>query len=208
MIDSELDNLIICKKCQTLQKRIELQRGEVAKCVECDNILYRDSKQVFNKALAFSITALVLFILMNIFPIMNVYIAGVKNSLTVLEMVARVYQEGFYIVASVILVVVIIAPLAVLLSFILIGILSRFKGSKEIVRSILIFLTQVRHWAMVDIFFISILVALVKLFGYAQIEFDTAFIALILFIIVDIFTLKSIKPVELWQYFNRIYRDR
>ncbi len=145
---------------------------------------------------------------MNIFPIMNVYIAGVKNSLTVLEMVARVYQEGFYIVASVILVVVIIAPLAVLLSFILIGILSRFKGSKEIVRSILIFLTQVRHWAMVDIFFISILVALVKLFGYAQIEFDTAFIALILFIIVDIFTLKSIKPVELWQYFNRIYRDR
>ncbi len=57
MIDSELDNCNkSAKSVKLFKKRIELQRGEVAKCVECDNILYRDSKQVFNKALAFSIT--------------------------------------------------------------------------------------------------------------------------------------------------------
>ena len=205
MKESELDNLIICRKCFTLQKRVILKDKEVARCIECGELLYRNSKNIFNRTLAFSITALVLFIIMNLFPIMNVYIAGVKNSLTIFEMILRVYQEGFYIVASIILVVIILAPLLVLLSFIIIGILTKLKRGKEIVRILLIFLTQVRNWAMVDIFFISILVALVKLFGYAQIEFDIAFIALILFIIVDLFTLKSIKPVELWQYFNRVY---
>jgi paraquat-inducible protein A len=163
---------------------------------------------IFNRTLAFTITALMLFILMNMFPIMNVYIAGVKNPLTIPEMIIRVYQEGFYVVASIIFVVIVIAPLLVLLSFIMIAILTKFKKAKESVKILLIFLIKIRHWAMVDIFFISILVALVKLFGYAQIEFDIAFIALLLFILVDIFTLKSIKPVELWQYFNRVYSGK
>ena len=61
---------------------------------------------------------------------------------------------------------------------------------------------------MVDIFAVSILVALVKLFGYASVNFGVSAFALLLYVLVDLFALKTIKPVELWTYFNRTYCEK
>jgi paraquat-inducible protein A len=206
--DSKLDSLIICPKCDTLQKRVEVRGKEVAKCFKCKNVLYRSSKSVFNKTFAYSITALILFIVANLFPIINVVIAAEKHSLTMIDMVFTLIKEDFLVVAVIIFIAIFLAPLSILLSYIIIGVLSRIKKGKRIVKYLMVFITQMQNWAMVDIFFVSILVALVKLFGYAEVEFGVSFFALILFVIVDIYAIKSIKPVELWTYYHRIYNER
>ncbi len=203
----DLDHLIICRHCQTLQKKVTLKENEVAKCSECGEILYKNASMVFHKTLALSIAALILFILINIFPIMEVIIAGQKNELTILQMVSRLFNEGFIVVGSIVVVILFIAPLMLLLFFIIIGILSHFKVGKNIVRKLLILVVALRNWVMLDVFFISILVALVKLFGYAKIIFDVSFYALIFFVALDIFTLKNIKPIELWNYYFEVYEN-
>jgi len=96
-------------------------------------------------------------------------------------------------------------PLLLMFSFITIGILGHLKLAKSFVRGVIAFIIQIKHWSMVDIFLISILVALVKLFGYAEVRFGISFVALILFVVVEMIALKSIKPVELWQFYKRIY---
>ena len=205
-IDS-LDDLIICRHCQTLQKKVKLQKNEVAKCYMCNEILYKNAKEVFYKTFSLAIAGLILFIIINIFPILEVIIAGEKSELTIFQMVYYLFNEGFIVVGAIIIVILFIAPLFELLLFIIIGILSYFKRGKSLVRKLLILIVSFKNWAMLDIFFISILVALVKLLGYAEIIFEQAFYALVLFVFLDIVTLKNIKPIELWNYYFKVYND-
>jgi len=60
-------------------------------------------------------------------------------------------------------------------------------------------------WNLTDIFLISILVALVKLVGYAQIHMGVAFWALALFVIIDLYLTKQIRLTEIWMLRKRIY---
>lgn len=202
-----LDELIICSHCHTVHKRIQLPSKKVARCRSCGTILYSNVKDTMNRAIAFALTAFILFLVFNLFPILKVTVAGVTSVLTIPEMITLLFKNSFFVIGSILLVVLVVAPLIVLLSFILLGILSNLKLYKSMARKIILFLIISRTWAMVDIFAVSILVALVKLFGYAQIHFGVAFYALILFVIVDIFFLKTIRPTELWIYFNRKFQD-
>ncbi len=207
-LEHNLDDLIICNKCNTLHKKVKLPKGAKARCNECNNLLYRNITDAFNKGVAFSITSLILYIISTLFPIISVTIAGVKNSLTIPDMIYTLFNEGFFVVGAIIIVVLVIAPLSVILSYIALAILIKLKIFKGISRHIISFLITSRDWSMIDIFAVSILVALVKLFGYAEVEFGVSSIALILFVVVDILTLKNIKPVELWSYFIREYSER
>lgn len=207
-MSENLDDLIICSHCETIHKKVELPKKKVAKCSVCGKKLYSNVDDTFKRAIAYSITALILFIIASMFPIIKVYIAGQESDLTIPGMIVTLFNEGFYVVDSIIFVVIVVAPLIVILSYIALAFLTYFKIFRGFARHIVSFLITSRSWAMVDIFVISILVALVKLFGYAQIDFGVSSIALILFVVVDIFVLKNILPVELWTYFNRAYDEK
>ncbi len=206
-MSEDLDELIICSHCHKVHKRIQLPSKKVARCSNCGTVLYANVTDTMYKAISFATTALILFIVVNLFPILEVSIAGVSSVLTIPQMLKLLFENGFFVIGSILLVVLVVAPLTVLISFILLGILSNLRVYKRFARKIILFLIISRSWAMVDIFGVSILVALVKLFGYAQIHFGVAFYALSLFVAVDLFFLKTIRPTELWIYFNRKFTD-
>ena len=202
---NELDNLIICHRCHSVHKKTVLPSKKVARCSVCKSKLYSNVKDVFTKAVAFSLTSLILFIVANLFPIIRVFIGGQESDLTIPGMIEILFSEGFYVVGSIVLVVIVIAPLIVIFSYLSLWFLTKFRIFKNFSKHIISFLIVSRHWAMVDIFAVSILVALVKLFGYASVNFGVSAFALLLYVLVDLFALKTIKPVELWTYFNRAY---
>ena len=61
---------------------------------------------------------------------------------------------------------------------------------------------------MGDIFLISILVALVKLIGYAQIHMGVSFVALIFFVLLDLYITKTIHISEMWMLRKRIFLEK
>jgi paraquat-inducible protein A len=61
---------------------------------------------------------------------------------------------------------------------------------------------------MSDIFLISILVALVKLIGYAQIHMGIAFWALLIYVAIDLYITKQIHVSEIWMLRKRLYEDK
>ncbi len=207
-MEDNLDELILCNKCNTLHKKVKLPKGGKAKCKECGNLMYRNINDAFNKGVAFSITALILYIIAAIFPIIEVNIGGVKNSLTIPDMIFTLFSEGFFVVGSIVTVVLVISPLSVILSYIILAILAKIKRFKEVSRHIVSFLVVSRDWEMIDIFAISILVALVKLIGYAEVSFGVSSVALVLFVMFDILFLKNIKPIEIWTHFTRSYSEK
>ena len=96
-------------------------------------------------------------------------------------------------------------PLTLIVNFIILLIFMKLKINERAVKKMLVVLSALVPWNMVEIFLISILVAMVKLIGYAEINFGISFWALILFVIIDIYMTKNISMIALWGLKERVY---
>jgi paraquat-inducible protein A len=84
----------------------------------------------------------------------------------------------------------------------------KIQKAAYLTKRLLILVAHLKPWNMIDIFFISLLVSMVKLFGMANIEIGVAFIAFIFSLILDIIITKSISFHELWELHAKIYGHR
>jgi len=203
-----LESLIICQKCQTLHEKVELTQGNSANCHHCGKILYRHDNHMVSRGLALSITGILLFFVSNLFPLVKIELFGHFQHVTIISMVLSLFENDFYIVGIVVSFLIFIFPLLILLIyFSLMLMMYRRRGDKR-TRELLILLYRLLPWSMIEIYVVSILVALVKLIGYMEIHFGLSFWALILFMILDAYLSKSLNIGELWELRERIYRDK
>jgi len=202
-----LDRLIICPKCHTLHYKVEIPEGKSAKCHHCHKILYRYDKRILEHGIALAITGLLLFFVSNLFPLVKVEMLGHEQHVTIISMVFALFENGFYVVGVVVAFMVFIFPLLILLVYIsILWLMIRRKG-EQLTKELLILLSKLLPWNMVEIYLVSILVALVKLVGYMQIYFGLSFWSLTLFVFLDIYLSKSIHIGELWELRHRIYHE-
>ena len=202
--EDALDNLIICKKCSTLHEEVPIKDGTKACCSECGATLYRyDSKRI-DRGLALSMTGFVFFVLANVFPLVQIQILGHEQFITIPKTIFSLFDSGFYIVGIICAFLIFIFPLMIfMINMLLFILLKRERGAKW-TKELLILLSHITPWSMTDIFLISILVALVKLIGYAQIHMGIAFWALMIFVLIDLYIVKSLQLSELWMLRKRI----
>ncbi len=206
-IDSqELDRLIICHKCHTLHEEVDIEHGSKAICNRCKRVLYHRDDKMVERGLALSITGLIFFILANLFPLIKVDILGQEQVITVISMIIRLVESGYYIVSLFVAYLVFIFPLMVFLIYILLFSLLKMGKKEHITRDLLILLSKILPWNMSDIFLISILVSLVKLMSMLEIYMGISFWALTIFVIIDLYMTRSIHIGELWRLKKTIYK--
>lgn len=205
--EDELDNFTICHKCYTLNEEFPIQDGSNACCSECGNILYRYDSKLISHALALSITGLIFFILANLFPLVQMDILGSEQFITIPKTIFSLLDSGFYIVGLLCAFLVFIFPLMIFVINIILFTLLRIKKGEKLTKELLILLSHVTPWSMADIFFISILVAIVKLVAFGQIHIGIAFWALMAFVVIDVYITKSIKLSEIWVLRKKILLD-
>lgn len=206
MKDSELNNFIICKKCHTLHRKIKLHHGTKAMCQQCNSVIYRYHESDFiDNLLALSWVSLILLVVAFLFSIIKININGIYQMLDFSSIFIVIFHNQYYLVGIMLTLLIFIFPLTILLSMIIVLTLMKLKRSKYLVKRLLILIAKILPWSMVDIFFISILVAMVKLFDYAQLEIGISFGALFLVILLDIFILKRVSLGDIWEEYEKIY---
>jgi len=206
--EDALDNLIICHQCYTLHEEVPIKDGTKAVCSSCGGILYRYDSKLIEYGLALSITGLIFFILANIFPIVKIELLGHEQFITIPKTFIALFDNGFYVVGLLCAFLIFIFPFMIFIINIVLFTLLKFKVGKTFSKELLILLSHIKPWSMSDIFLISILVALVKLIGYAQINMGTAFWALVVFVIIDLYITKMIHTSEIWMLRRRIYENK
>ena len=202
--EAALDNLIICHQCYTLHEEVPIKDGSKACCSECGGILYRYDTKLVNHGLALSITGLIFFILANTFSLIQMDILGHEQFITIPKTILSLFDNGFYLVGFLVGFLIFIFPLMIFLINIFLFTLLKFKRGEKTTKELLILLAHITPWSMADIFFISILVALVKLIAFGQIHTGVAFWALMVFVLIDIYITKSIHLSEIWMLRKRI----
>jgi len=203
--EEALDNLIICHECYTLHEEVPIKDGTKAICTKCGSILYRYNSKLVEHGLSLSIAGLIFFILANMFPLVQIEILGHEQFITIPKTFIALFTNGFYIVGLLCAFLIFIFPLMIFTINIVLFTLLKLKKGKEFSKELLVLLSHIKPWSMSDIFLISILVALVKLIGYAQIHMGTSFWALILFVLIDLYITKRIHISEIWMLRKRIF---
>ena len=192
--------ILSCETCGLPQRVEELPPGTVAECVRCGYPVSSHGAGV-DVTFALAIAALVLYIPANIYPILRMEVYGVYSENTVWDGVVSLWQYNEYFVAIVVFLASIVIPLLKLIGLFFLVISVKWGHGRRL-RSrtrIYKFIDAIGPWAMLDVFLLAILVALVKAGGLGRIIPGPGLLAFCLVVVLTILASQAFDTKLIWE---------
>jgi paraquat-inducible protein A len=169
-------------------------------CPRCGAAVHRRKADSINRTWALLITAAMLYVPANVFPVMTVISLGKAQSDTILSGALYLLHHGMWPLALIVFFASVLVPMLKLisLSFLLISV-QRNSGWRPVDRTRLYRITEaVGRWSMVDIYVVTILVALVSLGNLATIEAGLGAVFFGGVVVMTILAAESFDPRLIW----------
>jgi paraquat-inducible protein A len=162
-----------CPECDLLvAERVadQLVNGDhVAHCPRCGAHLYHHSRNSLENTLALACAALVLLAVANTFPVVGLNIQGQRIDTTVIGAAIRLWENDMPVVAVLVLATTTVTPLLEMAAVIWLTLPLLFGRRPPAFARVFRTLQAAHPWAMVEVFILGILVALVKLAHLAEV---------------------------------------
>ena len=174
--------LIACHDCDLLHRHVELPRKGVARCTRCGSTLYRDATGAFDRTLAFSLASIILLLVANLFPFLTFKMGGLVEINHIASGVGELGSQGYWELAALVAFATVIAPALRLTLLVFVSLSLRSGWRPPGLRRALKAATVLQEWAMLDVFLLGAIVAVIKLSDLADVSLDLglwAFCALI-----------------------------
>jgi paraquat-inducible protein A len=155
--------LTACHECDLLQREAALPQGGVARCGRCGAELYRSHPHSLERTLALTVSAIVLFVIANSFPIVGLQLDGQVIQTTLFNTVRTLWDEEMKSVAALVFVTTIAMPALQLTAIAYLVLPLRLGRVPAHFGWVFRVLQTVRPWGMVEVFMLGVLVSLVKL---------------------------------------------
>ena len=200
-----MSSVIVCHACD-LAHRLDCLAGDArVRCVRCRAELYRTNDRSPDNAIALAVTALTLFVLANVYPLVAMTVNGSTRMTTLIGAAEAFYEQGYGILAVLVAFTAIIVPLVQILT--LLYVLVPLRLGRVIRGQNLLFrmLTALRPWGLTEVFMLGAVVALVKLSAQAEVTPQVSLVAYGL-LMISIAALTSATPSE--QYWRWVAGQR
>ena len=186
--------LVRCHDCSLLAA------AHLQTCPRCGAHLHLRKPDSLGRTTALVLAALVLYLPANLLPITVTTAIGTRQADTILSGVIYFMQTGSWEIASVIFIASVFVPFAKLIILVLLLVSVRFRWRwRPRDRTVLYRLTElVGRWSMVDIYVVTILVALVRLGAVATIEAGPAAVYFAAVVVLTMFAAESFDPRLIW----------
>jgi paraquat-inducible protein A len=196
----EVSELIACHECDAIYQRLRLKQREIAHCERCGAELERNAERQLATMVPLAIACLIVFIIANSFPIVQIEVQGMRSSTTLLGAVIALSKDGMVSVAVLVLATTMLFPLLQLLILLyLLAPLPRQPGTAAPGFNLLArLLLMLRPWGMVEVFLLGVLVALIKLSSIARVIPGVALWAFAVLTILLVLVV-TFSPRYLWQ---------
>ena len=178
----------------------KLAPAEVHHCPRCGSAMHLRKNDSIQRTLALLITACLLYIPANLYPIMFTDQLGKSEGSTILGGVILLIHHDAIPVALVIFLFSVMVPIGKLLSmFYLVWTVKRHSRVTPRQRTVMYQVTEfVGKWSMVDVFVVAILAALVHLGGLLAIRPGVAALSFAGVVIVTMIAAESFDPRLIW----------
>lgn len=152
---------INCPYCQA----VNIDTGEDTICRRCDSKIIHFKHISFQKSLAYLLTAIILFVPANFYPVLITEQFGVQSENTILGGIIVLWENGSYPIALIILFASIFVPVVKFILILYLLISTKFNiYTKNVDKLRLFHITELLGpWSMIDVFVVSILAALVQM---------------------------------------------
>ena len=190
--------LVSCHTCHLLCR--SAGPDAIMICPRCGSRLHQRKPNSIKRTWALVLAAFIFYIPANVLPITTVTSLGIAQSDTIMSGVLYFIKTGMWPIALVIFVASIFVPLIklLILGFLLITV-QRKSSWRQKDRTRLYRITEVvGRWSMVDIFVVTILVALVKLGALASIQAQAGAVFFCAVVIITLFAAMSFDPRLIW----------
>lgn len=169
-------------------------------CPRCGAHLHLRKPNSLGRTAALVLAALVFYLPANLLPITVTTALGTRQADTILSGVIYFMQSGSWEIATVIFIASVFVPFTKIVILVLLLLSVRFRWRwRPRDRTVLYRLTElVGRWSMVDIYVVTILVALVRLGAVATIEAGPAAIYFAAVVVLTMFAAESFDPRLIW----------
>ena len=174
--------------------------GEHAQCPRCGSVLHFRKPDSLNRAWALLIASVILYVPANLLPITRTEALGNVQSDTIMSGVIYFLHHGDWPLALVIFTASVAVPfLKILVLGLLLFTTQRRSTWRPLDRTKLYRITElVGRWSMVDIYVVTILVALVQLGMLAQIKAGPGAMYFALVVVLTMLAAESYDPRLIW----------
>jgi len=189
-----------CRTCGLLQRIEALQPGTAAECFRCGSAVGKRPADSLGRTAAFSLAALIFFVPANVYPILLMDFYGAYSENTVWDGCVTLYRDGQWPVATIVFLASILIPILKLLGLFFLVVSTKFgSASWQPERtSIYKVINVIGPWAMLDVFLLAILVALVKLGNIATVLPGRGLVAFTAMVVFTILASASFDPTLIW----------
>ncbi len=194
-----MNETLCCSACGLLMQ--DVQDARQVNCPRCDTSV-RTHTYSLAYSLALSIAALIVFLPAVTFPIFTFKLGGMEQENTLLSALYYFYNEGYTELSLLVLFTTVIAPfMHMVISLLMYYDLNR--GHKpRYMKAYYRLLYGLRHWVMLDVYVIAMLVAIVKLSDTAELIYETGFVLFITMTIFSFLLCNSFEPKHIWRSYH------
>ena len=191
---------MVCHACDLVHRQPLPPLPGRVRCVRCRAELYRSAGIGIDTAIAMAVSAAVLLVLSNAYPLVKLELNGSVRMTTLAGAVMGLYQQGYAPMGLLVLLTTICVPAFQIggLLYVLLPLRRRQRaaGQNQFFRAFI----RSRPWAMSEVFMLGALVALVKLSALAQVVPGAALFAYGALMLM-LAALTSVTPAEqFWRW--------
>jgi paraquat-inducible protein A len=191
--------LLNCHVCGQLS-RAPVNALAGARCPRCATRLRTRLADSLARTWALLIGAILCYLPANMLPIMTVTSLGSSQSDTIISGVRHLLAEGMWLLALIVFVASICIPVLkiTVLSLLLVSVSGRWRW-RPVDRSRLYRIVDVvGRWSMVDVFVVSVLVALVRMGNFASVQAEAGALFFAAVVVLTMFAAMSFDPRLIW----------
>jgi len=197
--------LFVCHECDALQRVPEVEPGHDALCIRCGSRLFRNPVSGIDKPLAWIIASMILFIVANVNPVMSISILGTVQNASISDAALAFIHAGSPELAAIVWLPSVLIPGITISALFYVLASIRFGLHWPGAKTLLVWISHLLPWGMMDVFLLGILVSLVKLAGLASITLGMGFYAFLILIFLYAASIASLEPHTLWEHLGGDY---
>jgi paraquat-inducible protein A len=190
--------LLVCEDCALLSRRPA--RPGQARCPRCGAPVHPRRPDSLARTWALLSAAIVLYFPANLLPIMETSSLFGSQSDTILSGIAFLWDSGSWSIAVVVFVASVLVPIAKMLALALLAlsVQARWRWRPRERTRLYRMIELVGRWSMLDIYVVTVLVALVQVSALASIHAGPGTIAFGAVVVLTMFASMAFDPRLIW----------
>jgi paraquat-inducible protein A len=197
-------SLIACPCCDLLFDVSGMRHGEKASCSRCGDFLTRVRDDGFQRLQSYALSGLVCLMIGSAFPFLSFKSSGLENTMSLPQTVEQLYAQGRPDLAFLVAGFIIVIPATVLVLLLALSTCMIRQRFYDWMIPVTRLVFHMQNWAMVEVFFIGVMVSLVKIAHMATVVIGISFWGYGAFALCFVASVSNLDRLQYWNEIERL----